>query len=286
MASFKIEPGTNELPKAVIKTANSEAHVYLHGAHVTHFQQNGQKPLLFMSQSSWFEPGKPIRGGVPICWPWFGPKADDASAPAHGLARLHAWSIEGFESHADGRATLQLSLADNPSTRQIWPHAFGLRFAITVGDSLEMSLTVTNRSPSPFRFEEALHTYFAVGDVRKASITGLENARYTSKVEHVEDKMQAGAIAIIEETDRVYMDTGSTVFIEDDSWKRKIAIEKSGSASTVVWNPWIKKSVAMPDFGDGEWPNMLCIETANARRNAVELAPGQSHRMVATIRQT
>lgn len=253
-----------------IKNSQATATIYRHGAHVAAFQPTGQRPVLFMSAKSWFEPNKPIRGGVPVIFPWFGPHATDTTQPAHGLARLSDWDLT---SHDDHGVTLLKELA-----------GCRLTYRVRVGAALEMNLEVHNGTATPFRFEEALHTYFAVSDCRQCKVTGLEDTRYDSKVENVTGQRQDGAITFTAETDRMYLNTTATCVIHDTGWNRRIIVEKSGSNATVVWNPWIAKAKAMPDFGDDEWPFMICIEAANARAHAVTLAPGQTHTLRQAIR--
>ncbi|MGE5610952.1 MAG: D-hexose-6-phosphate mutarotase [Bacillota bacterium] len=274
------EEGPNRLLRAAIITPHGEASVYLHGAHVTQYRPAGQKPLLFMSGQSHLEAGKPIRGGIPIVLPWFGPNANDPSAPAHGFGRLLPWTVEATEELADRSIRLVMRLDSSEATRKYWPYEFGLRYQITVGASLELSLEVLNRSSEAFRFEEALHTYFAVGDVRQVAISGLADAVYLDKTDGMRRKMQgAEALGIAGETDRAYLNTRATCFIDDPVIGRRITIEKEGSDSTVVWNPWVDKSRAMADFGDEEWPGMLCVESGNVVDNAVTLGAGQGHVM-------
>lgn len=278
------ESGENDLPRLAIRTSLAEAHIYLHGAHVTHFQPRGAAPVLFMSARSHFAPDKPIRGGVPLIFPWFGPRAGQAHAPAHGFARTTEWQVESLAIDSDETVTAVFQLEASEPTRAAWPHDFRLRFRVAVGRALTMTLETENTGPAPFTFENALHTYFAVSDVRETSTTGLEGADYVDKVDNFQRKKQgAEPIRITQETDRVYMNTRTTCAFEDPGLKRRVIVEKSGSQTTVVWNPWIAKAAAMPDFGDDEWPRMLCIETANTGANAVTLAPGAEHTMRALI---
>ena len=272
------EAGQGGLTKAVVATPVASGEVYLHGAHVTSWQPAGHGPVLWMSRSSLFQPGKPIRGGVPICFPWFGPNASDASAPAHGFARTAMWEVAEARPTAEGGISMTLQTRIDP---------FTVRFTVEFGSVLRMTLATelaTGVSTS-HRFEDALHTYFSVSDVRNISITGLEQSRYIDKLDGAAEKPATGvAIEFIGETDRVYFDSDSECHLHDPGRKRTIAVSKSGSHSTVVWNPWIAKSARMPDFGDHEWPEMVCIETANVGVNAVELAPKSIHSTTVVIR--
>jgi D-hexose-6-phosphate mutarotase len=279
-----IEAGKNGMPRVRVTSPAAEAEIYLHGAHVTQFTPRGQKPVLFMSAESHFDPAKPIRGGVPLIFPWFGGKADDPKAPAHGFARTQAWTLREVTHGADGTVVVSLALGPSDASRTHWPHDFSATFTVGVGKALDMALEVVNTSPGPIHFEEALHTYLVVGDIKRTTIDGLAGRTFIDKVDKAARKTQpAGAFGITGETDRVYLDTPDTVTVDDAANGRKLVVSKSGSASTVVWNPWIAKAKAMADFGDDEWPGMLCIETANAADNAVTLAPGARHTMRATI---
>jgi glucose-6-phosphate 1-epimerase len=240
-----------------------------------------------MSESSRYEPGAPIRGGVLICFPWFGPRAGDPSAPVHGVARVGAWKLDGVSLEAGGSVNARLSLDCGTLASPHVTHNLVLAYELRLGRGLLMALTVTNPAEVPTTFEQALHTYFAVGDVRKVSVAGLEGAIYVDKVDGAKRKTQTDAlITIAGETDRLYLDTGAAVTLEDPGLGRRIRVEKAGSRSTVVWNPWVEKSKAMPDFGDDEWARMICIETANAADNAVTIPPHASHTMTAVISVT
>jgi glucose-6-phosphate 1-epimerase len=176
------------------------------------------------------------------------------------------------------------SACDLRKPRTHFPHEFSAVYTVTVGAALRMELSVTNAGREPFSFEQALHTYLAVGDVRQVRILGLENAGFVDKTDALARKAAEGRpLAIAAETDRVYTGTTGALTVEDPVSRRRVRVAKSGSATTVVWNPWVAKAKAMPDFGDEEWPGMLCVETANALGDAVTLAPGATHTLVATI---
>ncbi len=277
------DAGKGGLTRVTIKSPAAEAEIYLHGAHVTRFDPKDQPPLLFMSALSHFEAGKAIRGGIPICFPWFGPKAGDPKAAAHGFARLMEWSVDSTANTGTG-ASVVLGLTSSDKTKALWPADFSVKYTVTVGDQLTLSLAVTNSGAAPAKFEEALHTYLNIGDIEALTIAGLGDTTYL-------DKVNAGAqmpqeeqlIHFTGETDRVYLDTQSTCTVHDPALGRQIRIAKTGSRSTVIWNPWINKAKAMADFGDDEWPGMVCVETCNVADDAVSLAPGATHTMEAAI---
>ena len=183
----------------------------------------------------------------------------------------------------DGAVTVTLSTKSDATTKNWWAADFELRYRVTFGSKLVMSLEVMNTGNSSFGAEEALHTYFAVGDVRQIHIAGLEDAHYIDKTDDRKEKKQEGKVSITAETDRVYLKTSQAVEIVDPVLRRRIRVRKENSRETVVWNPWIAKSKAMPDFGDDEWTGMVCVETCNVVTNSIEVAAQQKHRMTAVI---
>ena len=258
--------------------------LYVHGAHVAQWKPAGQSAdVLWMSAKSHFVEGKPIRGGVPICFPWFGPKADNPAAPAHGTVRLRTWDVATVSENAAG-VTITLQTQSTPADAALGAPSFIIRQIVAFGRTLRMTLEVTNTGSTDGKYEEALHTYLTVADVRHIVVTGLDGAEYIDKVDGMKRKRHTGPITITAETDRPYVNTTSSVIMTDPGLGRKVTVDKAGSATTVVWNPWIAKAKAMPDFGDDEWPGMVCIETCNAGENALLLKPGASHEMTAEIR--
>jgi glucose-6-phosphate 1-epimerase len=272
--------GNGELPKVEVSSDAARAEIYLHGAHVTDFQLAGEPPVLFVSQCSRFARNQPIRGGIPIILPWFGPREGE---PAHGFARLVDWELHETSALPEGGATLRFRLPET-SASAMWP-PFTANYAVTVTDKLTLELSVTNGSrDQPFSFENCLHTYFHVKDVTQVSIHGLKGSTYLDRVEtYVQRTETEDAIIIASEVDRTYLDTAGPVEIHDRSLRRKIRIDKSGSNTTVVWNPWTSKAQQMPDFGDAEYKEMLCVESGNVGRNKITLPPGRSSLLRVTL---
>jgi glucose-6-phosphate 1-epimerase len=260
----------------------SHGDVCLQGGHVTRWTGGGGD-VLFMSRQSRFEPGQPIRGGVPVIFPWFGDDPDGRGRPAHGFARRLPWRLlDRTETALETRCALRLD--DSDTTRAQWPHAFGLRLDVVFGDALTMTLTVENRDAAPFRCETALHTYLKVGEVRRIAIHGLEETTFLDKADGMRTKREtAQPIRLTGATDRVYLDTTSACRIVDPMGGRAITIDKDGSRSTILWNPWSEGAAAMSDLADDEWPTFVCVESANVHQNALTLAPGASHAMRVTI---
>jgi glucose-6-phosphate 1-epimerase len=282
---ISVEQGNGGLTKVVITSgpdSRAVAEIYLNGATVTRCDIDG-RALLFCSRTSKFEPGKAIRGGVPIIFPWFGPHPTDPKLQQHGLVRSAEWTIASTQRAADGGAAVTLGFESSEATRAIWPYDFSLRYTVSVGRTLEMALEVTNRSSSEFRFEEALHTYLPVSDVRAATITGLENTEYVDKVDGMKRKrLSSDPLVLSGETDRVFLNTPAACVLHDPV-NGNIIVGKDGSRSTVIWNPWETKAEGLADLAGGQWPGFVCIESVNGMENSVTLAPGASHTMTATV---
>jgi glucose-6-phosphate 1-epimerase len=275
--------GNGGLAKVAIATSEAAGEMYLHGAQVTSWRPRGAEEVLFVSSQSRWEEGRAIRGGVPVCFPWFGNKVDDPSAPAHGFVRTKAWHLESIVQ-AGGAVTVSMFTESTDATKRWWPADFHLVQRATFGSELTLELVVRNTGATSFRFEEALHSYFRVGHVEKARLQGLSGVQYLDKTDLNRKKTQQGPIAIVSETDRVYLNTQSAIEMEDKSLNRRIGVVKENSETTVVWNPWVEKAKAFSDFGTAEWTQMVCIETSNVSDFAVELAPRQQHGMQAIVR--
>ena len=268
--------GEGGLWRAMITTQKCTAELYRHGAHLTRWRPKGHDEVIWLSSNAHYAYGKAIRGGVPICFPWFaGNRPDnDPDGPAHGYARTTTWEFIDAKLHNDA-ITLSLRTAIEP---------FTLQYDVTFSDTLTMQLSVTNTSSAAASFESALHTYFVISQIKQVQVIGLENADYRDTVggniQYLTQNNQP--ITFDRETDRTYTSV-NTVKIIDPGLERTITIEKENSGSTVVWNPWDGKAKAMTDFGDDEWPGMICVESGNITPNAITLAPDESHTMRAVI---
>lgn len=283
--AIRFEDLPGGLVRAVISTPEAEADLYLQGAHLAHWTPRGHRPVLFVSPKSLFAPGKAIRGGVPIIFPWFGPRGDGKPGPTHGVARTLEWTMESAKLREDAKMEITLALASDDATRRLFNSAFGMRFRVTLGSELEMELDIRNDGNEPFTYEEALHTYLAIGDIRQVSVSGLEGTTYIDKTDGFKRKKQdLELVRIAKETDQVHLSATANCTIDDPVWNRRIIIEKSGSNSTVIWNPWMDKTKGMSDMAAEGWREMLCVETANVADNAVRLSPGVSHKLAAKIR--
>ena len=271
--------GPGGLILAKVANGQGEAMIALSGGHVMTWNPLGQRPVLWLSGFAKFAPGKSIRGGVPVCWPWFGNHATESSFPGHGFARTVPWSVEASEALADGATRLTLRLEQSDATRAQWPHASEAESVITIGRELTFDLITRNRGTEPFVLGEALHTYFAVSDIRHCPIQGLDGVTYLDKVDDWKRKQQSGAIHIDGEVDRGYVNTAGDCVIEDPAWGRKILIQKENANTTVVWNPGAAKAEKMGDFGPDGHLGMVCVESGNAFDNVVTTPAGGEHRM-------
>jgi len=270
------------LVRADITTPHATATVYLQGAHLTAWQPAGHQPAIFTSRKTDFAPGKAIRGGVPIAFPWFAARHDGKTGPSHGFARIQDWTL-AFAALAGDDLHLTFTLGPSELSRSLGYDHFRLAYQLTIGRTLTMQLTVANDANSPLVFEEALHTYYAVADIHEIAIAGLDGISYLDKVDNFNKKLQHGDITITGPTDRVYLDTVSTCTLNDHTGKRRIVVAKTGSNTTVVWNPWEEGAAKLPDMDPTEWHEFVAIETVNAAVDTITLAPGATHTMQARV---
>jgi D-hexose-6-phosphate mutarotase len=277
---LKFIDGPNGLVFAEIDNALGTAYICLQGAHITTFRPKDQvEPVIWVSKFAKFAPGKSIRGGAPVCWPWFGAHASESSFPGHGFARTVMWEVTQSAALPSGETEITLALQENEQTRTQWPNKTRVELNVIVGKSLKASLNTTNLGDTPVQIGEALHTYFQISDIVDVQVTGLENTVYLDKVGEATRRTQDGAVTFNGEVDRVYVDTAATCVIVDPGFNRRIVIAKSGSNSTVVWTPWEEKADKMGDFGPDGWRGMVCVESVNALENVVTVAVGETHRM-------
>lgn len=271
---------------AEIDNAQATASLCLQGAHLMTWQPRSQKvPVVWLSRDAKLAPGKSIRGGAPVCWPWFGAHASEASFPGHGFARTVPWRVTESGTNPDGATRLTLRLVESEKTRAQWPHDCNLDLTVIVGETLRMEMTTENTGAADFVIGEALHTYFQIGDIGAVRVSGLQDCDYWDKVGGSTLRKQSGAISFAAETDRVYINTAATCVIEDDRLRRRIHAAKSGSLSTVVWTPWTEKANKMGDMGQPDgWREMVCVESVNAIGNVVKVMPGSRHTLIVEYR--
>ncbi|MCX2980843.1 D-hexose-6-phosphate mutarotase [Halieaceae bacterium IMCC14734] len=271
--------GKGGMPVIDIRNRFATAFISLQGAHVLSWTPEGQDDVLWLSEEARFAPGKSVRGGIPICWPWFGAHSSNSSLPSHGLARTAMWEILGTQEREDGSTRITFTLTPQPGNEQLWPAHTTLQYMVTIGKTLEMELVTSNNGADDITIGQALHTYFSIGNVDSVSLHGLDNDSYLDKLEGFARKHQRGPVIIQGEVDRVYIDTVDECVIEDKSLERTITINKRGSHSTVVWNPWKETAEKLGDMGEEGYKKMLCVETCNAADDVVTIAPGKAHHL-------
>jgi D-hexose-6-phosphate mutarotase len=276
--------GQGGLPVAVISNAFAKTSVAIHGAHVLSYRPNGQEEVLWMSSLSVFKEGKAIRGGIPVCFPWFGPHASDSQKPQHGFARVQMWEVAQTATLPEGETQLRLTLRENPSSKALWSFSFLAEMIITVGASLNVALRCTNTGDTQFTYTDALHSYFFVSDIAKVKIKGLGGSHYydgmagNAQLIQKEDNLE-----IRKEENRRYIDTIADCIIEDAGLSRKIRIGKKGSRVTVVWNPGAETAKKIADMPDDGYKTMLCVEAVNAYDDIVVVQPKESYTLSTSI---
>ena len=276
--SFRELPGG--LIVADIRNPAATASIVLQGAHLTDWTPKSHKPVIWLSPDAKLAPGKSIRGGVPVCWPWFGAHESVKEYPGHGYARTVAWDLMSVTPGVSGDATrLVFRLREDEKTRAMWPHASSVEMHYSIGKTLDIDLVTHNQSKQTFTIGQALHTYFAVGDLRQVKISGLNGCPYLDKVENFKRKTQTGDITIADEVDRIYLQSSADCLIKDASLKRTIRIAKRGSNSTIVWSPWADKAKQMGDLGTDGHLHMVCVESANAAEDVVQVAANSTCRL-------
>jgi len=277
-SSLQFKNGSGDIPLLNIKNKHASAVISLQGAHILSWMPDGEEDVIWLSEDASFKPGKSVRGGIPICWPWFGAHETNSSYPAHGFARTVNWQVSNAQELPTGETqiTFNLNTDQLPEYLQLmWPDKTTAEYIITVGKNLNLELITHNNSNQAITIGQALHTYFNVNNVTDVNIYGLEDKSYLDKPDNFKQKKQTGSITIDQEVDRVYLKTADDVIIDDKT--RKITISKQGSESTVVWNPWQEVAEKMGDLGEDGYLNMLCVESANAADDTRTINAGGHH---------
>lgn len=267
----------NHLLYIDIRNKFSSATIQLQGAHLTAWTPNNSEAVIWLSAAATFQENKSIRGGIPVCWPWFGEHSSNSDYPAHGFARTKQWQIDSIEILDSGATQLILSLAKSNMPFTQWPFETRLECIFTIGHTLEVELVTFNHSEKNIVIGEALHSYFNVSDTRNITITGLHECHYLDKLDAFKLKTQSGNIKIQQEIDRVYIATNQDNIIDDPGLNRRIRISKKGSFSTIVWNPWLETANKMADLGTDGYLSMICVESGNAAQDVITIAPKQKH---------
>ncbi len=273
----------NDLTFITIANKFADADICLYGAHVTNFKPHKTGEILWMSPTSNFQEGSAIRGGIPVCFPWFGPHKNDQEKPQHGFGRLMYWDVIETSSLPGGETCVRLQLCSSAETKVYWPFDFCAEMVFTVGNNLEVTLKVTNISAEPLEYSCALHSYFSVSSIENISIEGLQNTKYNSQLESGEFIQETPELKIEKAETRHYYNTESMCVINDPFFRRRIQIKKKGSKITTVWNPWEKTCADIADIPDEGYHTFVCIEAVNAFNDTVQLLSGQSHETSAII---
>jgi len=277
--------GPGGLIQAKIRNTLAEATVATYAAQVLSYKPAGAADdLLFVSESAYYQEGKATKGGVPVCWPWFGPDPEDKGRPAHGFVRNRQWNVMASGALDDGRTRLVLGLDATDETRTIWPVDFELRLEVIVGATLDINLITLNEGKEPVTISQALHTYFLVGDASRAGVLGLDGKTYIDKVDGGAEKTQDGPVTIAGEVDRIYTGVDGDLTVDDPALGRRIQIAAEGSRSAVVWNPWVDIAKSMADLADDDYQRLLCVESTNAGPDLIEIPAGGDHRLAVSYR--
>lgn len=278
--SLHFKMGEGDIPLIEITNEYASALISLQGAHLLSWKPTNEQEVIWLSDEASFSVGKSVRGGIPICWPWFGAHETNTTYPAHGFARTVFWQVTNTALLKNGDIEIHFKLETNElpeKYQQMWPQNTTAEYIVTIGKKLNVDLITTNNSSDDMTIGQALHTYFAVDNVSATQVSGLEDKSYLDKPDNFKQKKQTGAIHINEEVDRIYLNTTDEITIDDT--KRKINIKKQGSASTVVWNPWKAVAEKMGDLGDNGYLKMLCVESANAADDVRVVKAGDSHKL-------
>lgn len=285
--SIEGEVGFAELEEDLVfitvSNKHADADICLYGAHVTSFKPHNSMDILWMSPDSNFEVGTPIRGGIPVCFPWFGPHKSDHEKPQHGFGRLMYWEVAETSTKPGGETVVRLQLNSSEETKAYWPHDFYAELTVVVGKTLEVCLKVTNSSDEPFEYTCALHSYFSLSAIENLTIDGLQGTKYHNQLESGDSVQEEEKLEINEAVTRHYFDTEVPVIIEDSIFRRRIRMAKSGSKITTVWNPWEESCVKIADLPDNAYETFVCVEVVNAFEDAIRLAPGETHETTAMI---
>jgi len=270
-----------------VDTDLATASISLTGGQVlTWHPKSQQQPVLWISKLAQYVPGKAIRGGVPICWPWFGAHPSDSRLPGHGFARVVPWEVASTNIDASGVVEVELTLAESDVAAKLrpsdWPASVALSARIRIGEKLEITLTTTNNSDREIRLTEGLHTYFHVSDIEHVRVLGLDDCEYVDLTDGNQRRQQSGPIVFEGELGRIFVNCDKTSVIEDHKLGRAIHVAGAGSQSIAVWNPWHETASKMSDLGSEGWRSMVCVEIANALENRLTIKAGESHTLTAT----
>lgn len=278
--TVSLDSSIPDYPVLIVENSAGTAKVALHGAHLFEWKPTGADAVIYTSPDAIYKEGKAIRGGIPICWPWFNAHPTDSSKPSHGIGRNRFWELSGLQE-SDTETILTLSLVSDDVTKKLWPYDFRAEVSIHIGQTLKVELTTVNTDRQPLQIGGALHSYFCVNRISDTSISGLDSTSYLDTVGEETVRTQNGEITFSGEVDRIYTDHSGDIFIKDKV--RTLKISRSGSRSAVIWNPWIEKAKGLGDLPDNAYHDFVCVEAANAREDVYLLKPGESHTLSTSV---
>jgi glucose-6-phosphate 1-epimerase len=274
--------GQGDFPLIKISNEYAEAIISIYAGQVLSFKPVGQtEDMMFLSSQAYYQAGKAMKGGTPICWPWFGPDPEGKGRASHGFVRDRLWQLRDVISTQDGATQVTMGLMDTPETRAIWDYSFDFAIVVTVGQDLRIKLVTRNTGSESFAITQALHTYFKIGDINQVKVLGLEDKTYLDKVNHGERRTQSGEVTFSGECDRIYLDVSPTLTIADQALNRQIIVTATNSKTAIVWNPGVNISAKMADLGDRDFEHFICVETANAANEIINIPAGGRYEMSA-----
>ncbi|GLS91642.1 D-hexose-6-phosphate mutarotase [Psychromonas marina] len=282
--SISLQTDSNGFEFLIIEHDKLSAALTLHGGHLIHFQKTGQQPIIWLSKSAIFDKNKAIRGGVPICWPWFGPAGPELGEglPAHGFARTSKWALDNVQESVEG-VIIDLKLNSNNETLKLWPYEFELTLQITLNEQLKLELITENKSDLPLTYRSALHTYLNISAPEAIHLSGLNKQFYNS----LNNKcLETGdtTLLIDQAIDSIYKKANTEIMLKDQQFQQTLTIVNTGNDSEVVWSPWVEGAAAFADMPDNGYQTMLCIESAITQGDGQQVKAGEKHSLTTLIK--
>ena len=282
---LKFVMGDGGFPFILIRNRSATALISLYAGQVLSFLPTGEgEDLLFLSQKAYYDAGKAIRGGVPICWPWFGPDPKGLGRPSHGFVRNGLWAVSGTQAASEFETKIKLRFLETEQSESFWQQPFSLDLEISVGNTLTLELTTRNMGDKIFSVTQAFHAYLHVGNINQMQILGLEGIKYTDNLDSHTQKLQMGAVTVTGEVERIYTNVRNELIIDDSVLNRQIRIASSSNKTAVVWNPWTTKSEKLPDMENDGYQRFICVETGNVVTDVVEIPPGNEFSLLTNFR--
>ncbi len=282
---LKFDKGNGHLPFIFIHNKRASAIISLHGAQILSYKPHREEEdLLFVSQNSWYEEGRAIRGGIPLCWPWFGPDPDDLKRPDHGFVRNGLWRILKTEANSDAETKIVFQFENTSQTSEYWPKAFTLELEVLISDTLSLNLITRNTGDQSFTITQALHAYFNVGHINEVKILGLDNSPYLDKLNNGTENQQLGTLSIETEVNRIYKNVEERLIIKDSALNRQIIITSTHHKTAVVWNPGVTLPPNITDLEANDYERFVCVESGNVACDTIEISPSCEFKLSANYK--